>query len=623
MKHLFAKLLSALLIASLLLSPIVSLAENDEGAAIPAETETEVTTPAGDNSAPADQDAPPEDEEESDIVIEAVDTYVGEADSADLPDDPSDTGGESGLCAEAASNDVVSEGAANNNQSLYYIWENYFSTEPAQGNNPAPIVFETQSFVNNIRADRAAAGETVTVKVIVHDDSKVEFKGLTAYKTNASVPADLTTPRENVPLTPGGDNLTYSFTMPAMNVGYDYQFAYRGSDTSGGSPEPSGSAPDMTNAIPIDEAHFPDPAFRRFLVEYLHSDMLTQDFRENILDLKLCTYVPGTFELRAENGMGITSLQGIQYFTNLRMLDCSKNPIASLDVSGMSELKTLRCCDCGMTSLNVSGCGALRTLWIDGNNLASVDLQSNPVYAGFPKRYQIGYFTKYIKGGACKFAKDKSNARFIQYSKINTDIEVFFDAKTKVIMPGGKTNVVSPSTEPAGFEDVPGATPATVTVSARSTAKNTIASVVAVPGAKTRLNLGGAKGKKFKPSNRKVAAVNGAGVVTFKKGGKVKITYKVGKKARKVTLTVTDPTVPGAVTIAPVNTAVKKGESVTLTPGVNEGANPGGYKWKSSNKKVATVKNGVVKFRKAGRVTITCTTKRGKKKARVTFAVSK
>ena len=52
---------------------------------------------------------------------------------------------------------------------------------------------------------------------------------------------------------------------------------------------------------------------------------------------------------------------------------------------------------------------------------------------------------------------------------------------------------------------------------------------------------------------------------------------------------------------------VKKGESVTLTPVVNEGANPGGFKWKSSNKKVATVKNGVVKFKKKGKVTITCT----------------
>ena len=56
---------------------------------------------------------------------------------------------------------------------------------------------------------------------------------------------------------------------------------------------------------------------------------------------------------------------------------------------------------------------------------------------------------------------------------------------------------------------------------------------------------------------------------------------------------------------------------------VPEGTDAGGYKWKSSNKKVATVKNGVVTFRKKGKVTITCTTKRGKKKARVTFAVSK
>ena len=178
----------------------------------------------------------------------------------------------------------------------------------------------------------------------------------------------------------------------------------------------------------------------------------------------------------------------------------------------------------------------------------------------------------------------------------------------------------------AGAASAPAPAPAAAAPAAQNVipaTSNTRASVSAAPGSVYRLDLGGQAGTKFKSSNRKVATVDQNGNVTFKKPGKVKITFKVGKKKRTVTLKVTDPTVPASVALAPVNTAVKKGDVVTLTPSVPGNANPGGYKWKSSNKKVATVKNGVVTFKKPGRVTITCTAKRGKKKARVKFRVSK
>lgn len=64
--------------------------------------------------------------------------------------------------------------------------------------------------------------------------------------------------------------------------------------------------------------------------------------------------------------------------------------------------------------------------------------------------------------------------------------------------------------------------------------------------------------------------------------------------------------------------AVNVGASFQINPGATAGK-----KFKSSKKKVATVKNGVVTFKKKGKVTITCTAVRGKKKARVKFAVSK
>ena len=112
--------------------------------------------------------------------------------------------------------------------------------------------------------------------------------------------------------------------------------------------------------------------------------------------------------------------------------------------------------------------------------------------------------------------------------------------------------------------------------------------------------------------------------MTFKGAGKTKITFKVGKKKRTVSLSVKDPTVPTSVSLAPVaSTAVKKGDSVTLTPVIPDGTDAGGFKWKSSNRKVARVSSdGTVTFKKKGKVTITATAKRGKKKARIKFTVS-
>ncbi len=135
-----------------------------------------------------------------------------------------------------------------------------------------------------------------------------------------------------------------------------------------------------------------------------------------------------------------------------------------------------------------------------------------------------------------------------------------------------------------------------------------------VPGAGT--------GTKFKSSNRKVATVDQNGLLTLHRAGKTRITFRVGKKKRTVTLRVKDPTVPGSIAIAPVDTNVKKGDTVALTAVLPEGT-ASGIRWKSSNKKVARVDaNGVVTFRRRGKVTIIATAKRGKKKARVRFKVA-
>lgn len=143
-------------------------------------------------------------------------------------------------------------------------------------------------------------------------------------------------------------------------------------------------------------------------------------------------------------------------------------------------------------------------------------------------------------------------------------------------------------------------------------------------GSVYRIDLGGSTGRRFKSSNRKVVRVSGSGVVTPRKAGRAKITFRVGRKKRTLTLKVVDPTVPAWVSLTPSGTvAARKGERVALSAGIPEGTRSG-FAWRSSNRRVASVsKNGVVTFKRPGKVTITVTAKRGKKKARVRFVVGK
>ena len=66
-----------------------------------------------------------------------------------------------------------------------------------------------------------------------------------------------------------------------------------------------------------------------------------------------CRDVANITTLNIQN-MGITSLNGIEYFTALERLDCSNNQLRSLDVSRNAKLQWLNCSDNNLWSLNVS-----------------------------------------------------------------------------------------------------------------------------------------------------------------------------------------------------------------------------------------------------------------------------
>lgn len=81
-------------------------------------------------------------------------------------------------------------------------------------------------------------------------------------------------------------------------------------------------------------------------------------------------------EIRIEL-MGIKSLKGIQYFSNLTFLDCKNNDLNDLNVSKNTALTKLDCSYNALTSLDVNKNTALLYLYCSYNHLTSLDISKN------------------------------------------------------------------------------------------------------------------------------------------------------------------------------------------------------------------------------------------------------
>ena len=118
-----------------------------------------------------------------------------------------------------------------------------------------------------------------------------------------------------------------------------------------------------------------DPAFATLLQEkgYIgNSQHITPADVKGIMKLD----VSGTSE-DYEEGKGLTSLKGIEYFTALLFLDCGGNQLTALDVSQNTALTELGCYWNRLASLNVSRNTALLKLACNKNELTSLDVSQN------------------------------------------------------------------------------------------------------------------------------------------------------------------------------------------------------------------------------------------------------
>lgn len=90
------------------------------------------------------------------------------------------------------------------------------------------------------------------------------------------------------------------------------------------------SAENSSKDIPVDEVHFPDQNFRQLLIEMMEEN------HSNVLSDELLA----TTELDL-SGKNIKSLDGIEYFKQLKKLEVQANELEQVDVSALSELTYL------------------------------------------------------------------------------------------------------------------------------------------------------------------------------------------------------------------------------------------------------------------------------------------
>lgn len=112
---------------------------------------------------------------------------------------------------------------------------------------------------------------------------------------------------------------------------------------------------------------FPDMNFRVAVLEWYDTDadgLLSEEEMEEIAaeyELYLC-------------GLGISDLKGIEYFTGLKLLDCSSNNLETLDLSALTSLNELSCEYNKLNALDISNCTELSSLNCFKNNITAIDI---------------------------------------------------------------------------------------------------------------------------------------------------------------------------------------------------------------------------------------------------------
>lgn len=121
--------------------------------------------------------------------------------------------------------------------------------------------------------------------------------------------------------------------------------------------------------VEINMINFPDSYFRDYVSKNIDTD------HNKVLSQEECDKVENISVVR-----GYDSLKGIEYFKNLKYLDCSENRLMNtLDLSQNPALEELTCKEIGIKALDLSQNKALKKLNCEGSSwLETLNLGSKP-----------------------------------------------------------------------------------------------------------------------------------------------------------------------------------------------------------------------------------------------------
>ena len=135
--------------------------------------------------------------------------------------------------------------------------------------------------------------------------------------------------------------------------------------------EESKNAEIEAGSIAIDEAHFPDAEFRKYISDIgdvNHDGTLSEEERKNVEKIDII------------NNPTLKSLKGIEYFPNVWQIDCHNTGLTDLDVSKNEKLSWLWCGDTAIKSLEIQNNPKLETLICRGcNNLEILIIENTPL----------------------------------------------------------------------------------------------------------------------------------------------------------------------------------------------------------------------------------------------------
>jgi hypothetical protein len=169
-------------------------------------------------------------------------------------------------------------------------------------------------------------------------------------------------------------------------------------------------------SVVLDSAHFPDAIFRAFISTWT-GVAENSTIGDNVIASKKVLYC---------DGLGITNMQGVEYFTALTDLDCSKNQLTALDVTNNTNLTYLNCLqNWNIAALDVTHNTKLTTLVCDFNKITALDVTQDTLLTDLRFNYNqltaldVTHNTKLTK---LSFVTNKVTALDVTHNTLLTEL---------------------------------------------------------------------------------------------------------------------------------------------------------------------------------------------------------